>query len=46
MATCNAHASRTRRDGGAIRPGTRGETGIRGVVDFEGHVVTWFPVRP
>jgi hypothetical protein len=26
--------------------GTRGETGIRAVVDFEGHVVTWFPVRP
>jgi hypothetical protein len=26
--------------------GSRGETGIRAVVDFEGRVVTWFPVRP
>jgi len=26
--------------------GSRGETGIRAVVDFEGHVVTWFPVLP
>jgi hypothetical protein len=26
--------------------GTRGETGVRAIVDFEGHVVTWFPVRP
>jgi len=26
--------------------GTRGETGVRAVVSFEGHVITWFPVRP
>jgi RHS repeat-associated protein len=26
--------------------GSRGETEVRAVVDFEGHVVTWFPVRP
>jgi RHS repeat-associated protein len=26
--------------------GTKGEMGVRTVVDFEGHVVTWFPVRP
>jgi len=26
--------------------GSRGETGIRAVVDFAGNVITWFPVRP
>lgn len=26
--------------------GSRGETGVRAVVDYEGHVVTWFPVKP
>jgi hypothetical protein len=26
--------------------GDRGETGVRAVVTNEGHVVTWFPVRP
>lgn len=26
--------------------GSRGETGIRAVVDYQGNVITWFPVRP
>jgi hypothetical protein len=26
--------------------GTKGETGVRAIVDFAGDVVTWFPVRP
>jgi len=26
--------------------GSRGETGVRVIVDFEGRVVTWFPVKP
>ncbi len=26
--------------------GTKGQTGIKAVVDFAGNVITWFPVRP
>jgi|WetSurSiteA1Bulk_404760.scaffolds.fasta_scaffold64734_2 hypothetical protein len=26
--------------------GSRGETSIRAIVDFNGQVVTWFPVQP
>ncbi len=29
-----------------VEIGTKGQTGLRAVVDFNGHVVTWFPVNP